>query len=45
MYFTVKDQYGSALREPGVVHKFSRIPAGRIWEGGHISVFNLEDRP
>jgi len=45
MYFTVKDQYGSELREPGVVHKFARIPVGRVWQGGHLSVFNLEDRP
>ncbi len=45
MYFTVKDQYGSALREPGVVHKFARIPVGRIWQSGRLSVFNLRDRP
>ncbi len=45
MYFTVKDQYGSALREPGVVHKFARIPVGRVWQSGRIVVFNLRDRP
>ena len=45
MYFTVKDQYGGELREPGVVHKFARIPAGRVWQSGRIVVFNLRDRP
>ncbi len=45
MYFTVKDQYGSELRERGVVHKFARIPVGRVWQSGRIVVFNLRDRP
>lgn len=44
-YFDVKDQYGGALRKQGVVHKFARIPVGRVWQGSRISVFNLEDRP
>lgn len=45
MYFTVKDQYGGELREPGVVHKFARVPTGRVWQSGRIVVFNLRDRP
>jgi hypothetical protein len=44
-YFAVKDQYGTALRDPKVVHKFARIPAGRVWHSGRIVLFNLEDRP
>ena len=44
-YFTVPGQYGTELRERGVVHKFSRIPAGRVWHSGRIVLFNLRDRP
>ena len=44
-YFTVPGQYGDALREKDVVHKFARIPVGRIWDSGRIVVFNLRDRP
>jgi len=44
-YFDVKGQYGGKLREQGVVHKFARIPAGRVWQGNHIVLFNLKDRP
>jgi hypothetical protein len=44
-YFDVPGRYGGALRPKGVVHKFSRIPAGRAWHSGRIVVFNLEDRP
>lgn len=44
-FFAVKDQYGTDLRDPKVVHKFARIPAGRVWHSGRIVLFNLEDRP
>jgi hypothetical protein len=44
-YFSVKDQYGNELRPQGVVHKFSEIPVGRVWQGGRIVLFNLRDRP
>lgn len=44
-YFTVRGQYGEEQREKGVVHKFARIPAGRVWQGGRIVLFNLRDRP
>jgi len=44
-FFAVKDQYGTDLRGSGVTHKFSRIPAGRVWHSGRIVLFNLEDRP
>ena len=44
-YFTVPGQYGEALREKDVVHKFARIPVGRVWDSGRIVVFDLRDRP
>jgi hypothetical protein len=44
-YFSVKDQYGNELRPKGVVHKFSEVPIGRVWQGGRIVLFNLQDRP
>jgi len=44
-FFAVKDQYGTALREPAVIHKFARIPAGRVWHSGRIVLLNLKDRP
>jgi hypothetical protein len=44
-YFTVRGQYGDEQREKGVVHKFARIPAGRVWQSGRIVLFNLRDRP
>jgi hypothetical protein len=44
-YFSVRGQYGNVLRERGVVHKFARIPAGRVWQSGRIVLFNLGDRP
>ncbi len=44
-YFSVRDQYGNELREKNVVHKFARIPAGRVWHSGRIVLFDLQDRP
>jgi hypothetical protein len=44
-YFQVPGQYGTDLRPKGVVHKFSRIPAGRVWHSGRLVLFNLRDRP
>jgi hypothetical protein len=44
-YFTVPGRYNDALRERGVVHKFSRLPVARVWDGGRVVLFDLEDRP
>ena len=44
-YFTVRGQYGDEQREKEVVHKFARIPAGRVWHSGRIVLYNLRDRP
>lgn len=44
-FFQVPGQYGSQLREKGAVHKFARIPVGRVWHSGRLSLFNLRDRP
>ena len=44
-FFTVPGQYGAALRDKEVIHKFARIPAGRVWDSGRIVLFNLRDRP
>lgn len=44
-YFAVPGQYGGALLPKDVVHKFARIPVGRIWDSGRIVLFDLRDRP
>lgn len=44
-YFTVPGRYNDALRERGVVHKFARLPVGRVWDGGRVVLYDLEDRP
>jgi hypothetical protein len=44
-YFTVPGRYNDALREKGVVHKFSEIPAARVWDSGRIVLYDLKDRP
>lgn len=44
-YFTVPGQYGEELRSKGVVHKFAKIPAARVWDSGRIVLFDLKDRP
>jgi hypothetical protein len=44
-YFTVPGQYGESLQEPEVVHKFARLPAGRVWDSGRVVLYDLEDRP
>ncbi|MGN6217186.1 MAG: hypothetical protein ACTHN7_09565 [Solirubrobacterales bacterium] len=44
-YFTVPGQYGEGLREKEAVHKFARIPAGRVWDSGRIVLYDLRDRP
>jgi len=44
-YFTVPGRYNDALREKGVVHKFSQLPVARVWDGGRIVLYDLKDRP
>lgn len=44
-YFEVTGQYGEALRPKGVVHKFARVPVGRAWHSGRLSLFHLRDHP
>jgi hypothetical protein len=44
-YFPVPGSYGEELLPAGVVHKFARIPAGRVWDSGRIVLFDLRDRP
>jgi hypothetical protein len=44
-YFTVPGQYGEALRPKGVVTKFEKIPVGRAWHSGRLSLFSLRDHP
>jgi hypothetical protein len=44
-YFTVPGRYNDALRERGVLHKFSRLPVARIWDSGRIVLYDLKDRP
>jgi hypothetical protein len=43
-YFTVPGQYGEKLEDKKLVHKFSRIPAARVWDSGRIVLFDLKDR-
>jgi hypothetical protein len=43
--FTVPGLGNDSLAEPGVVHKFSRIGAARLYDSGRIVVFDLKDRP
>jgi hypothetical protein len=45
IYFTVPGRYNDALRERGVVHKFSALPVARVWDGGRVVLFDLKDRP
>jgi hypothetical protein len=44
-YFTVPGRYNDGLRERGVVHKFSRLPVARVWDGGRVVLYDLKDRP
>ncbi len=44
-YFTVPGQYGEKLQEKGLLHKFARIPAARVWDSGRIVLYDLKDRP
>jgi hypothetical protein len=44
-YFTVPGHYNHALRERGVVHKFSRLPVARVWDSGRVVLYDLKDRP
>jgi hypothetical protein len=44
-YFTVPGRYNDALRERGVVDKFSRLPVARVWDGGRVVLYDLKDRP
>ena len=44
-YFTVPGRYNDALRERGVLHKFSRLPVARVWDSGRIVLYDLKDRP
>jgi hypothetical protein len=45
IYFTVPGRYNDALREKGVIHKFSALPVARVWDGGRVVLFDLKDRP
>jgi hypothetical protein len=45
LYFTVPGRYNDALREKGVVHKFSALPVARVWDGGRVVLYDLKDRP
>jgi hypothetical protein len=45
IYFTVPGRYNDALRERGVIHKFSALPVARVWDGGRVVLFDLKDRP
>lgn len=44
-YFTVPKQVETSYLEPVTTHKFARAPFGRVWNSGHISVFDVENRP
>jgi hypothetical protein len=44
-YFDSPGQYGQELRPGIVVHKFARIPVGRVWDSGWIVLYDLKDRP
>ncbi|HMC50844.1 MAG TPA: hypothetical protein VKH20_09365 [Solirubrobacterales bacterium] len=44
-YFTVPSRYNDALRERGVVDKFSRLPVARVWDSGRVVLYDLKDRP
>src|SRR3954454_16825218 len=44
-YFTVPGRYNDALRERGVIHKFSRLPVARVWDSGRFVVYDLKDQP
>jgi hypothetical protein len=44
-YFPSPGQYGLELRPKAVVHKFARIPVGRVWDSGRIVLYDLLDRP
>jgi hypothetical protein len=44
-YFEIPGQEGEELYPPDVVHKFSKIPAGRLWDSGRIVLYDLESRP
>jgi hypothetical protein len=44
-YFAIPGRQGESLLPKSVIHKFARIPSGRLWDSGRIVLFDLEDRP
>ena len=44
-FFTVPGSGSDGLLPAGVVHKFSRLPAARLYDSGRIVLFDLENRP
>lgn len=44
-YFAVPGQYGEKLQSSELLHKFTRVPAARVWDGGRIVLYDLRDRP
>jgi hypothetical protein len=44
-FFTVPGVGDNGLLPAGVIHKFARLPAGRVYDSGRIVLFDLEDRP
>jgi hypothetical protein len=44
-FFTVPGSGSDALLPVGVVHKFARLPAARLYDSGRIVLFDLENRP
>ena len=44
-FFTVPGFGDNRLLPVGVVHKFARLPAARVYDSGRIVLFDLKDRP
>ena len=44
-FFTVPGSGSDGLLPVGVVHKFARLPAARLYDSGRIVLFDLENRP
>jgi hypothetical protein len=44
-FFTVPGVGLNRLLPAGVVHKFARLPAARVYDSGRIVMFDLEDQP
>jgi hypothetical protein len=44
-FFTVPGFGDNRLLAKGVINKFARLPAARVYDSGRIVLFDLEDRP